>query len=164
MCVNAGYAILSDWCREAALDAGTALIEDHYWGFYAENRRLESSWFAWFQTRGAMLSYFSDCWPFDYHGDPQELESGMLTAARYGVAVQRFAAEEIDEDLFLALISEAHPDVTVHWLGTLSDLLDGDGSFAREWRASFRGMDITEGADPIKDEELNEVLLALAWE
>jgi hypothetical protein len=157
------YSILSDWCRGAALDAGTSLVEDHYWGFYAENRAAETSWFAWFATLEDMLRYFADCWPFDYHGSPEDLEGGMLRAARFGVAVQRFAADEIDEDLFLALLSEAHLEVTVHWLGTLSQLLDGDGSFVREWRATFRGKDITTGGHAIEDDELSEVLQVLAW-
>ena len=161
------FASLMDWCRSAPLETGTSLVEEDFWGFYADNRKLETTWFAWFRTREEMLLYFRDCWGFDYHVSPEALEddtSQMLKAARYGVGVERFGRDEIEEDLFLALLSDVHPDVTVHWIGTFEDMLDGATAFARAWRADFRGLDIAEGDYTIEDDEMEDVLRAMAWE
>ena len=160
------FASLMDWCRSAPLETGTSLVEDDYWGFYADNQALGTAWFAWFRTRAEMLLYFRDCWGFNYHVAPEALEedpSLVLKAARYGVVVERFQKEEIDEDLFLSLLSDVHPDVTVHWIGAFEDMLDGATPFARAWRADFRGMDITDGDYPIEDDEMDDLLRAMAW-
>jgi hypothetical protein len=160
------FASLMDWCRSAPLETGTSVIAEDYWGFYAENMATGTTWFAWFTTRNAMLLYFRDCWGFNYHVAPEALEedtSLMLKAARYGVVVARYEAGNIDEDLFLSLLSDVHPDVTVHWIGTLEDMLDGDTAFARAWRADFRGMDLKDGDYPIEDDEMDDVLRAMAW-
>ena len=165
MSTQLAYSTLLNWCREAPLDTGTALVEDDYWGFYAANATLETSWFAWFPTRDDLLRFLADCWPFDYHASCQSLDDDptlVLKAARFGVAVMQYEAGEIDEDLFLALLSEVHPGVTLHWIGTFEEMLYGDVSFAREWRADFRGMDITEGDYPIEGDEYDDALRAMA--
>ncbi len=167
MSTHDGFVHLVNWCREAPLDTMTAPVEEDYWGFCAANSQLETTWFAWFPTLDALLRYLSDCWPFDYHAAPETFEGDpavVLKAARFGVAVRRYAASEIEEDLLLAILSEAHPDVTVQWLGTFGDMLDGDGSFAREWRADFRGLDILDGGCPIEQDELDDMLRAMAWD
>jgi hypothetical protein len=72
--------------------------------------------------------------------------------------------DEEEEDLFLDILSNAHPGVTVEWVGTLGDLFDGEGTFAREWRAEFRALDVLEGDYPLEADELDDALRALAWE
>ena len=164
---HSDYASLARWCREAPLDAGTSVVEADYWGFFAANALTSASWFAWFPTRFSLLRYLSDCWPFDYHDAPDALEAeprNLLAAARYGVAARRYDAGELDEELYLALLSDAHPGVTVYWVGTFGELLDGEASFCREWRAQFRGLDVVDGDYPIKEDEVGEVLQVLAWE
>lgn len=170
MNLRESFRTLVHWCRETPMDAGVSLVEPDYWGFCAsriEGEETREPWFAWFPTRDAMLRYFADCWPFDYHDEPEALERDsplLLKAARFGVAVRRYDAGELEEDLFLAILSDAHPGVTVEWVGTLGDLFDGEGTFAREWRADFRGMDVLEGDDPLEPDEMDDALRALAWD
>jgi hypothetical protein len=80
------------------------------------------------------------------------------------VVVRSYDAGELEEDLFHATVSDAHPGVTVEWTGTLGDLFDGEGTFAREWRADFRRTDVMEGDYPIEADELDDVLTARKWD
>jgi hypothetical protein len=41
-------------------------------------------------------------------------------------------------------------------------MLDGESSFAREWRAAFRSLDVLEGDYPLEADELDDVLRAMS--
>lgn len=152
MSADPDFLDLLSWCREAPLDAGCALVEDGYWGLYATNSALDLAWFWWFPTRHNLLKYLADCWPANVHDDPTRLEADtglMLRAARFGELARLYAEGDLPEPTFLSRLSEAHPHVRVHWLGTLADLLYGDG-------------DPEDGEDPIAERELDDAYRALA--
>src|SRR5262249_44621007 len=157
---------LLTWCQGVVKDSRTHPVELEDRGFCFRNADLQETGFYWFDSREQMLAYLSDCWPCDYRADPETVGRDPrlpLKAARYGEYVHRYDAGEMSEEVFLAYLSEAHPAVTVHWIGTLAEMLEGEGAFACQWRADFRGSDDPEDGYPIEPGEVDDCLNAMGW-
>lgn len=159
-------ALLLQWCCETGKDTRTSLVEDTDWGFCARNPARPGYWFVWFDTPEDLFAYFANCWGYDYHQPAHALQNDLtltLKTTRYGEYVRQYLTEECSEDTFLARLSDAYPHLDLLWIGPLEEILDGDTSFAREWRAEFRALDITEGDYPIEDHEIDHVLQVMEW-
>jgi hypothetical protein len=156
---------LEERCERAEASWGEvssgAPPDDHEWGFFSYGDAPAaigggSGMFTWFPDRASMLSFIEETLPYHPPGqatlDPDEIASEtavVVEKMRIGTLTDHEGIQHLNK--VLKTCSQ------LKWIGTVTDLLSDDHTYALEVRSAFRSDDDDEAnSGPISEDEKDD--------
>jgi hypothetical protein len=132
--------------------------DDHAWGFFSYGDAPAAigggvGMFTWFADRASMLSFIEETLPYHPPGradqDPDEIASETAVVVEK-MRIGTFADHEGIQHLNKVLKTCSQ----LKWIGTVTDLLSDDHTYALEVRSAFRSDEDDRG--PISEDEKDD--------